>query len=99
MAHVIRTAVVTGGASGLGRAFVLDLARRGVRVVTADIDEVGLAETQRQSSTHGGEVLTTRCDVTDEAQVTALRDEALEKLGVPHDSIKQMACSATAYGE
>jgi NAD(P)-dependent dehydrogenase (short-subunit alcohol dehydrogenase family) len=40
-----RTAVVTGAASGIGRAIVVSLARRGCNLALADIDEVGLADT------------------------------------------------------
>src|SRR5258706_13682765 len=40
-----RTAVVTGGASGIGRALSLLFAREGADVVVADLDEAGMAET------------------------------------------------------
>src|SRR5215470_417132 len=40
-----RTAVVTGAASGIGRAIAVSLARRGCNLALADIDEAGMAET------------------------------------------------------
>jgi len=62
---VQRTAIVTGGASGIGRAFCEELARRGVRVVVAD-RQVDLAETvARGIRTAGGLVTVAELDVRD----------------------------------
>jgi NAD(P)-dependent dehydrogenase (short-subunit alcohol dehydrogenase family) len=70
-------AVVTGASSGLGRAFVEELGRRQARVVAADVDEEGLAETARIARGAGArEVLCKRCDVRDAAQVIALAEAA-----------------------
>jgi len=59
-------AVVTGGASGLGRATALGLAAKGVKVAILDLDESNGQATAREA---GG--LFVRCDVTDEASVEA----------------------------
>ena len=72
-------AVVTGAASGFGRAICLRLAARGARIVASDIDEEGLAETADLIGRAGGQVRTIRCDVRDPEQVEAqavLADEA-----------------------
>ena len=74
-------AVVTGGASGIGRATVLELARRGAQVVVADIHEDRLEEVRVEVEGMGGRVLTVRCDVTYDDQVDHLRHETLEEMG------------------
>jgi len=74
-------AVVTGGASGIGRATVRELSRRGARVVVADIHEDRLEEVRVEIEEAGGRVLTVRCDVAYDDQVEHLRNEALEEMG------------------
>lgn len=74
-------AVVTGGASGIGRATVRELARRGAQVVVADVHEDRLEEVRVEIEEMGGRVLTVRCDVTYDDQVEHLRHEALEEMG------------------
>jgi NAD(P)-dependent dehydrogenase (short-subunit alcohol dehydrogenase family) len=74
-------AVVTGGASGIGRATVLELARRGAQVVVADLHEDRLEEVRVEVEGMGGRVLTMRCDVTSDDQVDHLRHETLEEMG------------------
>ncbi|MDQ6526957.1 SDR family NAD(P)-dependent oxidoreductase [Nocardioides sp. LHD-245] len=74
-------AVVTGAGSGIGRAFARELARRGGRVVCADIDEAGLKQTVAAIESGGGEAHAVTCDVSDIAQVQALHDTALDRLG------------------
>jgi len=75
---------VTGGASGIGRALAQGLAREGARVVVADVDEAGLAETAAAVREAGGQVITVRTDVSDLAQVRALADRAFEAFGRVH---------------
>ena len=74
-----RVAVVTGAGSGIGRALSQALAREGMRIVAADIDETGLAETIK-----GLDAIAVRTDVTDLAEVQALADRAWESFGAVH---------------
>ncbi|GAA4818200.1 SDR family NAD(P)-dependent oxidoreductase [Nocardioides caeni] len=75
------SAVVTGAASGIGRALARELGKRGGRVVCADIDEVGLKETVVAVEAAGGEALATTCDVAELADVQQLHDTAVDWIG------------------
>lgn len=66
------TAVVVGAASGLGRATALGLADAGARVVCADLDETGAAETVDIIATRGGTAEAAAIDVTSTESVEAL---------------------------
>jgi len=59
-----KAALVTGAASGIGRATALAFARAGARVAVADRDEAGNEETARQIREAGGEVLAVAADVS-----------------------------------
>jgi len=78
-AHEGRVALVTGAATGLGRAFAERLARDGARVVVADI-ESGEA-TVESIVAAGGEAVALRCDVTSESAVEELRGRVHETFG------------------
>jgi NAD(P)-dependent dehydrogenase (short-subunit alcohol dehydrogenase family) len=66
-----RTAVVTGAASGIGRAIAISLARRGCHLALADINESGLAETADVIASNRVRVTRHRLDVGDHAAVAA----------------------------
>jgi len=69
-----RTAIVTGGASGLGRALCERLARDGFLVAICDIDLTGAAETLARVEAAGGSGRVEPLDVTDPAAWEALRE-------------------------
>jgi NAD(P)-dependent dehydrogenase (short-subunit alcohol dehydrogenase family) len=68
-----RLALVTGAASGIGKAISERLVADGFRVLATDIDDDGLA---RLAAAHGDRVVATHCDVTSEASVAAVAERA-----------------------
>ncbi|BBB01339.1 putative 3-ketoacyl-(acyl-carrier-protein) reductase [Actinacidiphila reveromycinica] len=75
-----RTAVITGGAQGIGFAIAETFVKEGARVVIGDLD---LAAAQAAAEKLGGPdtARAVRCDVTDTAQTNALVDAAVEVFG------------------
>jgi NAD(P)-dependent dehydrogenase (short-subunit alcohol dehydrogenase family) len=73
-------AVITGGASGIGRGTALALARAGADLVLADVNDERLATTAREIEALGRRVLTVHCDVSRDADVLRLAEEA-ERFG------------------
>jgi NAD(P)-dependent dehydrogenase (short-subunit alcohol dehydrogenase family) len=67
-----RTALITGGAGGLGRAFAVGFSAAGYRVVAADIDADGAEQTAELLRSGGGEAAAFEVDVTDAASTEAL---------------------------
>jgi NAD(P)-dependent dehydrogenase (short-subunit alcohol dehydrogenase family) len=79
-----KVAVVTGGASGIGKAVAAKAASEGMKVVIADIEEGALKEAERELSGGGAEVLAVGCDVAEADSVRGLRDRALDRFGAVH---------------
>ena len=79
-----RVAVITGGASGLGRALAFRFAREGVKIALADVDEDALAETKAALADAGGDAIAVRCDVSSGADVEALAARTLDAFGAVH---------------
>ena len=77
-----KTAVVTGGSRGLGRAVCLELAAGGANVVLCYAgNEAAANETVAACEALGARAVAVRCDVADSAQVKTLMDTALQTFG------------------
>jgi len=79
-----RVAVVTGGASGIGRAFADHAASLGMRVVLADVEKAALDTAAGEISATGADVIGVPTDVTDAAAVDALARTAVDHFGGAH---------------
>ena len=76
-----QVAVVTGGASGIGRAMADSFAERGLTVVVADIEEQALDTAVREMTESGVTAVGAALDVTDAGAVDALAERVLTELG------------------
>lgn len=76
-----KVAVITGGGSGLGREFAVELAKEGVRVAIPDLDLPGAQATAKTVTDAGGEALALETDVAMSDSVQSMVDQVLERYG------------------
>lgn len=76
-----KTALVTGAATGIGRASALALSREGASVCVSDTDLEGAEETVRLISAGGGQAIARHCDVSERAEVEAMVTATLSAFG------------------
>ena len=76
-----KVAIVTGGASGIGRATVLRFAEEGAKVVAADRSLIGLEQTQDLANKISSDVATVAVDVSKMDHVSDMVDQAVDRFG------------------
>jgi NAD(P)-dependent dehydrogenase (short-subunit alcohol dehydrogenase family) len=79
-----KVAVITGGASGIGRAMADRFAAEGMRIVLADVEQAALDAAAQEIAGTGADVLAVRTDVSDPKQVDALAQQTLDRFGAVH---------------
>ena len=88
-----RTAVITGGASGIGLGMARAFAGRGMQLVLADLDSVLLKKAEQEFSDAGIAVVTQTCDVSRLEEIERLAELTLERFGGVH-----VVCSNAGVG-
>lgn len=79
-----KTAVITGGASGIGLATARQFAASGVNLVLGDIEDAPLQEAVQSLRADGAKVIGVQGDVAKETDVIAMREAALSEFGGAH---------------
>ena len=76
-----KTIIITGAASGIGRATALIFAREGANVLCADTNEEGAVRTANEASEGGGRGVSILTDVTSRASIEEMVKKAKEAFG------------------
>ena len=76
-----RVALITGAGSGIGRAIALEFAREGAKVLVAEVAEAAGRAVADEIAASGGDARFQRCDVTQEAEVQAAIQAAVDAFG------------------
>lgn len=76
-----KVALITGAASGIGRASALRMASDGAAVMCADLDEAGAQDTAARVAEHGGRSAAMKLDVSSEAEVKEALQATIRELG------------------
>ena len=85
-----KTAVITGAASGIGRALALGLAQQGCNLALADINQSGLEQTEKQVAPYAGSVSLHHCDVSKREALQHLHNAVLQS----HNSVQLLINNA-----
>jgi 2-keto-3-deoxy-L-fuconate dehydrogenase len=76
-----KIAIITGGASGIGKAIAILFARQGAETFILDLDEAGAEKTIQEGRAHGGKIEFMKCNVSVQEEVRNTIDEIFEKKG------------------
>ena len=76
-----KVAIVTGGASGLGKVFCLAMAEQGAKPVVADIKDKEAQQTAEEIQAKGGSAIALKVDVTSEEDTLRMAEETLKQFG------------------
>ena len=79
-----KVAVVTGGASGIGRAMAERFAAEGMKIVIADVEAAALVRAVAEMKASGADAIGVRTDVSKAAEVEALAQAAVDAFGAVH---------------
>ncbi len=93
-----KVALITGGASGVGRSLAFSLGRRGARVVVGDVDRDAMAATLADLEAEGISAIAEFCDVTSVDSLNAIADRAQEAFGGLHLVFANAGISAGESG-
>jgi NAD(P)-dependent dehydrogenase (short-subunit alcohol dehydrogenase family) len=91
-----KAGLVTGAGSGIGRACALLMARKGAKVVVADVDVAGGEETVKLIEGAGGKALFVKADVSDPAQVEAAVKAGVDAFGGLHLAVNNAGIGGEA---
>lgn len=92
-----KVVVITGGASGVGRAVALLCAEKGVKIAVLDIDEDGACLVAREATNLGASAaIGMRCDVSSEEEIHRAFGRCEEELGAPHGVFANAGIEANA---
>lgn len=89
-----KTAVVTGGSRGLGRAIALALAAEGANVAICARSQPALDDTLQALQEHGVKAMAESCDIADEAALSCFLNQVRQRLG----GVDILICNASAMG-
>ncbi len=76
-----KVALITGGASGVGRSLAFAFGRRGAKIAVGDVDKGAMAEVAKDLAAENIEAIVEFCDVTSVDSLNALADAATDRLG------------------
>ncbi|WP_296630477.1 3-oxoacyl-ACP reductase family protein [Rhodoluna sp.] len=94
-----KVVIITGAAGGLGREFALGFAAEGAKIIAADLQEAGLAETVKLVEAAGGQAKAIQVDVTKKQSTDNLAEEAIKAFGRIDVLVNNAAIYATIKRE